>query len=82
MTKEGYLKLEKEEAKHIAHELAIFLFGCYSGEKNADELVKNPENIEEEDFKDIELPWRLIEKDKNIIMALVKIYKQLDNTKN
>lgn len=73
--KDGGLFPEKKEAQYMAQTLAGTLFCCYEGEKDQDELIERPELIEELDYKELCLPWREIEKAKDLITALVTLSK-------
>lgn len=72
--KDGLLKLEKDEAKYNAQTIARTIFCCYEGEKDAEDLINNPEKIEDLDYEEIFLSWKEIYKAKNLIVALVQIY--------
>ena len=72
--KDGCLIPTKEEARYNAQALAGMIFCAYEGDKDQDELIKKPEIIEPDDYKEICLPWQEVEKAKNLINALVKLF--------
>lgn len=52
--------LSKEDKRHIASMIAETIFCCYEGDRISEEiqlLIKNPEKIEEVDYRKIALPW-------------------------
>lgn len=73
--KDGCLIPTKDEALYMAQALAGMIFCAYEGDKDQDGLIKNPETIEPDDYKEICLSWNEVEKAKNLINALVNIYK-------
>jgi len=64
--------LEKKHKEYILKNTITTIFSCYEGDKDYEELQKNPQLIEEDDYKHIGLPWVEIETAKEIITLLVK----------
>ena len=75
MTEEEILNLSltRENAEYLIEIVCCTVFGCYKGDKNADELVNHPENIEQKDFDDIALPQTEVKKAQTIITDLQKL---------
>ena len=67
------LPITRENAEYLISVVSCGLFGCYQGDKNSDDLVEHPENIEQKDFDDIALPQTEVKKAQIIIMDLQKL---------
>jgi hypothetical protein len=67
------LLITRENAEYLIRVVSCGLFGCYQGDKNADDLVEHPENIEQNDFDDIALPQTEVKKAQAIITDLQKL---------
>jgi len=67
------LPITQKNAEYLIMNVCTSIFGCYQGDKNADDLVEHPETIKQEDFDDIALPQSELKKAQIIITDLQKL---------
>ena len=67
------LPLTQENAEYLIKIVCCTVFGCYQGDKKADDLIGKPEIIKQEDFEDIALHHSEVKKAQTIITDLQKL---------
>ena len=67
------LPITRENAEYLIGVVSCGVFGCYQGDKKADDLVEHPETIKQKDFDDIALPQTEVKKAQTIVMDLQKL---------